>query len=210
MSRSPIRSRSPARAVCLCPEPQHLHRLPQVREASTSRITTIGRRIIPTFASSRCKMGGIDLRKGTRPTIIPCRSPASSTCRCNASSARIPLCHGLSHIEATWQEKDGIVVVDYNWCIGCRYCEAACPTTPAVSTGKPADSGGGHQSGSGLPVESHPPARGDGGCTFCLRTREGKMPAVLEACPTGFASLETFSIPTPRFAGWWKTSGRLS
>jgi Fe-S-cluster-containing dehydrogenase component len=22
---------------------------------------------------------------------------------------------------------DGIVVVDYNWCIGCRYCEAACP-----------------------------------------------------------------------------------
>ncbi len=23
---------------------------------------------------------------------------------------------------ATWQEPDGIVVVDYNWCIGCRYC----------------------------------------------------------------------------------------
>ena len=28
---------------------------------------------------------------------------------------------------ATWTEPDGIVVIDYNWCIGCRYCMAACP-----------------------------------------------------------------------------------
>jgi len=38
-----------------------------------------------------------------------------------------PPCVSACPIEATWQEADGIVVVDYNWCIGCRYCEAACP-----------------------------------------------------------------------------------
>ena len=38
-----------------------------------------------------------------------------------------PPCVRVCPVEATWQEEDGIVVVDYNWCIGCRYCEAACP-----------------------------------------------------------------------------------
>ena len=30
-------------------------------------------------------------------------------------------------VDATWSEPDGITVIDYDWCIGCRYCEAACP-----------------------------------------------------------------------------------
>ena len=38
-----------------------------------------------------------------------------------------PPCVDACPVQATWKEEDGIVVVDYNWCIGCRYCEAACP-----------------------------------------------------------------------------------
>ena len=38
-----------------------------------------------------------------------------------------PPCVSACPVEATWMEPDGIVVVDYNWCIDCRYCEAACP-----------------------------------------------------------------------------------
>jgi Fe-S-cluster-containing dehydrogenase component len=38
-----------------------------------------------------------------------------------------PPCVKACPVEATWQEPDGITVVDYDWCIGCRYCMAACP-----------------------------------------------------------------------------------
>lgn len=96
-------------------------------------------------------------------------------------------CVSVCPIEATWKEADGIVVVDYNWCIGCRYCEAACPYhARRFNWSKPE-----------VPAEEINPdqaylsnrIRPQGvmeKCTFCLhRTRKGRLPACLEACPTG-------------------------
>jgi molybdopterin-containing oxidoreductase family iron-sulfur binding subunit len=40
---------------------------------------------------------------------------------------RNPPCTKVCPVGATWTEKDGIVVIDYDWCIGCRCCVAACP-----------------------------------------------------------------------------------
>ncbi|MCP4501509.1 MAG: 4Fe-4S dicluster domain-containing protein [Deltaproteobacteria bacterium] len=98
-----------------------------------------------------------------------------------------PPCTKACPVEATWQEKDGIVVVDYDWCIGCRYCMAACPyearhfnfRTPKLDPTK-INTQQGYLSNRPRPkgvVEK---------CHFCLhRTRNGHYPACLEACPTG-------------------------
>jgi molybdopterin-containing oxidoreductase family iron-sulfur binding subunit len=98
-----------------------------------------------------------------------------------------PPCVKVCPVEATWQEPDGITVIDYDWCIGCRYCEAACPywarrfnfTWPQI----PAD-----ELNPDMAYLSNRPR--DNGvmekCTFCLhRTRKGLMPVCLEVCPTG-------------------------
>jgi Fe-S-cluster-containing dehydrogenase component len=36
-------------------------------------------------------------------------------------------CAQICPVKATYQRADGIVMMDYDRCIGCRYCEVACP-----------------------------------------------------------------------------------
>ncbi|MCC6537277.1 MAG: 4Fe-4S dicluster domain-containing protein [Bryobacterales bacterium] len=98
-----------------------------------------------------------------------------------------PPCVDVCPVKATWMEPDGIVVVDYNWCIGCRYCMAACPydarrfnwTEPEV----PQDEVNPNQHYLGNRLRSKGVVEK---CTFCIqRSRDGKNPACVEACPTG-------------------------
>jgi molybdopterin-containing oxidoreductase family iron-sulfur binding subunit len=90
-------------------------------------------------------------------------------------------------VRATWTEPDGIVVVDYNWCIGCRYCMAACPYE-----GRNFNWGDPVLPREELNPETHylgnrPRMRGVvEKCTFCIqRVREGRYPACVEICPVG-------------------------
>ncbi|MCP4216368.1 MAG: 4Fe-4S dicluster domain-containing protein, partial [bacterium] len=98
-----------------------------------------------------------------------------------------PPCVRVCPTKATWRQEDGITVVDYNWCIGCRYCQAACPyyarrfnfSKPKIEAKdiNPDQSYLGNRIRPSGVIEK---------CTFCAqRTRKGQMPACLEACPTG-------------------------
>lgn len=98
-----------------------------------------------------------------------------------------PPCVRVCPVKATWKEPDGIVVVDYNWCIGCRYCMAACPYKGRVF----------NWSEPRIPPEeintkvhylgNRPRMKNVvEKCTFCIqRVRQGRYPACVEACPTG-------------------------
>ena len=100
---------------------------------------------------------------------------------------RRPPCTRVCPVKATWQEADGIVVIDYEWCIGCRCCMAACPygarrfnwarpLVPAEVINPETHYLGNRPRMKGV-VEK---------CTFCIhRARKGRYPACVEICPVG-------------------------
>ncbi|HEB74797.1 MAG TPA: 4Fe-4S dicluster domain-containing protein [Nitrospirae bacterium] len=98
-----------------------------------------------------------------------------------------PPCVRVCPTQATWKEPDGIVVIDYNWCIGCRYCMASCPYgARRFNLAKP------RIRKEELNPESHylgnrPRYKGVvEKCIFCVqRTRAGRYPACVEICPVG-------------------------
>ena len=141
--------------------------------------------------------GSIDFEKGdtTYTHAVPAPNKYYMPVQCQQCDN--PPCTHVCPVEATWKEPDGIVVVDYNWCIGCRYCEAACPYhARRFNWTKPE-----------IPAEEINPDQGYLSnrirpqgvvekCTFCLhRTRNGRLPACLEACPTGARVFGNFLDP---------------
>ena len=132
--------------------------------------------------------GSLDMEKAVHdynPDKVPVKGHFYMPVQCQ--QCKNPPCVKVCPVHATWQEPDGITVIDYNWCIGCRYCEAACPywarrfnfTKPEI----PAD-----RLNPEMDYLSNRP-RSQGvmeKCHFCLqRTRAGRYPACLEVCPTG-------------------------
>ncbi len=100
---------------------------------------------------------------------------------------RNPACTKVCPVKATWQEPDGIVVIDSDWCLGCRCCMSACPygarhfnwTEPTIAADEinPDTHVFGNRPRPKGVVEK---------CTFCIqRTRKGRYPACVEICPVG-------------------------
>ncbi len=75
-----------------------------------------------------------------------------------------PPCVQVCPVGATFSTKDGVVLVDRNRCIGCRYCIQACPYGARYL---------------------HPATKTADKCTFCYhRVAKGLLPACVEVCPT--------------------------
>jgi len=134
------------------------------------------------------KEHGVDLTHAEQyyePETVP--SPGKFYMPVQCQQCRNPPCVKACPTQATWKQEDGIVVIDYDWCIGCRCCMSACPygarhfnwATP------------------NLPAEELNPVQHYLGnrprpkgvvekCTFCVqRTRKGLYPACVEICPVG-------------------------
>ncbi|ELZ96225.1 sulfate reduction electron transfer complex DsrMKJOP subunit DsrO [Haloferax sulfurifontis] len=89
-------------------------------------------------------------------------------------------CVKVCPVNATYTREDGIVEIDYDKCIGCRYCMAACPYNARVFNWDEPQTV--PEDGTG-----DVPARPQGvveKCTFCShRVEEGLDPACVVNCP---------------------------
>ena len=91
-----------------------------------------------------------------------------------------PPCVKVCPVGATYKDKDGFVLMDYDRCIGCRICVVACPYSarrfnwhePEIPQDKV------------NPLVPVRPISVIEKCTFCVhRVRRGKLPRCVEACP---------------------------
>jgi tetrathionate reductase subunit B len=75
-----------------------------------------------------------------------------------------PPCVQVCPVGATFKSEDGVVLVDSDYCIGCRYCIQACPYGARYL---------------------NPRTKTADKCTFCYhRITKGLLPACVEVCPT--------------------------
>jgi Fe-S-cluster-containing dehydrogenase component len=90
-------------------------------------------------------------------------------------------------VGATWQEQDGIVVIDYDWCIGCRCCMSACPYGARHFNFKEPEIAAEQMNPKTHYLGNRPRMKGVvEKCTFCIqRSRNGRYPACVEICPVG-------------------------
>lgn len=93
-----------------------------------------------------------------------------------------PPCVQVCPVGATFVSRDGVVLVDESYCVGCRYCIQACPYGARY-----------------LHPEKHTADK----CTFCYhRITNEQLPACVEICPTQarvFGEMGHRSSPIWRF-----------
>jgi Fe-S-cluster-containing dehydrogenase component len=98
-----------------------------------------------------------------------------------------PPCVKVCPVDATFKRDDGLVLIDNERCIGCKFCMAACPYSTRVfnwdEPNIPFDIKDlKYSAETGVPAKVGTVEK----CDFCPdRAREGLLPPCVEACPNG-------------------------
>lgn len=116
-------------------------------------------------------------------------------------------CVTVCPVGATYTRDDGIVDIDVDRCVGCRYCMAACPYDARVFVRSPLGDG---------PMGGTTPDRQTGvveKCTFCShRVDDGLDPACVADCPANariFGDLDDPASTVSRYVARYDTERLL-
>ncbi len=135
-------------------------------------MTTDGRTIVESLGEKHRSKPPVDEKRILRTYFVPklCNHCENAPC--------VQVCP----VGATFTTQDGVVVVDKDYCIGCRYCIQACPYGARYLD---------------------PRTRTADKCTFCYhRITRGLAPACVEVCPAGariFGELHDRNSPLARY-----------
>lgn len=130
----------------------------------------------------------IDVPRGVFPNVEMAYLPVA--CQHCENAPCVKVCP----VGATFRRDDGTVLVDYDRCIGCRYCMAACPYGVRIfNWGDTAYAAGGavgyeseYKTGGRRVFMPERPRGVVEKCTFCVeRIDVGQEPFCVEVCPTG-------------------------
>lgn len=94
-------------------------------------------------------------------------------------------CLNVCPVGATYRNDEGIILVNHDRCIGCRMCMAACPYSARYFNWGEPENPPGATFANYSPEYPVPHRKGTvEKCMLCShRTKDGKLPACVEACP---------------------------
>jgi len=122
-------------------------------------------------------------------------------------------CVEVCPVKATYVRNDGLVVMDYDRCIGCRYCEVACPYDARKFNWEARTDENPYVPTWGVPEVPRRPRGVVEKCTFCIHRIDAGLerglvpgedleatPACVNVCPVGARIFGNLKDPTSQIS----------